>query len=651
MFNKLFFILLFISFSSFSQFQEEWSTKLNEDLKWQKVTKNGTLLVSTENHLTVYDQETGDLTWSNPNLANFERDDIREMNKSPLLIADKGNDVIIFNPLDGKIVFNSKDSGISELSFQKFLYKSNNTFISGKDKDNNHTVMLVNNETGEIIWRLKDKLQYIKSIDELTKNELLILTMFSVTKLDLNTGNIIWENIFNEGFKKLNSELGGFLLDLAEKYSEGETDYNIKFYKNYEDNSLIITIDVFEKEDDKVKSSSTVVGYNIKDGSKLWKEDIEYTSAIGDIVFYKNGAIVMPKSDGGIFNTKINYFDYNLSKKKLERTRGKWGKKGKGLKIKQGIYKSIRVNDNILIASTKSSLKDDNIKSYLTLIDPRKGKLIFEKVKVKGKLQEIIPTKAGLTYITSEEINIINPSSGDEILDRSISTRPGLIARQDNIFYVFDESKKRVKELDINKGTVKRISDDKLRFKGGEDPVKLELRNKGYLLTSSQNIAFINENGEIAFNKYYKSSSNTFLKKVLLVASAVNATRYAIGTSALSNDLNKAKSKIKDSSFRDTIAKISKQASKASTKASGYAENFIDSAFERYKASFNSKDFIIMLTKKKGDNYLIKVSKETGNIIAKINLGNEKKPQYSVDQISNKMFLYQKPRKIVAYKL
>jgi len=72
----------------------------------------------------------------------------------------------------------------------------------------------------------------------------------------------------------------------------------------------------------------------------------------------------------------------------------------------------------------------------------------------------------------------------------------------------------------------------------------------------------------------------------------------------------------------------------------------------RYKASQSTPTFVIMMTKqeKKG-NQLVQVGKTNGELMAAIDIKNDKEPEYDVDQVINQVYYRPSPLELVCYKL
>ena len=67
-------------------------------------------------------------------------------------------------------------------------------------------------------------------------------------------------------------------------------------------------------------------------------------------------------------------------------------------------------------------------------------------------------------------------------------------------------------------------------------------------------------------------------------------------------------------------------------------------------SSKGGRDFVIIISKEKKGNSLLKVSKKTGEVLKELSLGKDKQPSYAVDEITGNIFLKTKTAIIVGYK-
>ena len=136
----------------------------------------------------------------------------------------------------------------------------------------------------------------------------------------------------------------------------------------------------------------------------------------------------------------------------------------------------------------------------LNFLDPEQGIITFDKpIKSDGEVMATVESTKGILYVTTAEVNILNPTTGELVFDKSMQTSPSLTQQQDNKLYVFDIREGVIKLIDINAATVKNISNEWLKFEGKEGPNTLELREQGIFISSEQNVTMFDYNGSKLF--------------------------------------------------------------------------------------------------------------------------------------------------------
>ncbi len=640
-----FVLMLVISWSiSHAQVDELWKTNLSGKVLWQQVTSFGNYFICTNTEFAAFNPETGEKLWSNSQFANIANEQIEEMSGSPLLSITQGDVITLLDPFTGNIKFNSSQAGVADLKTKQVLYKANGILVAGKNMNRNPIMLMVDMATGKKVWQIEERFGRIVTLNELSDKELLIVTLFKNYKVNSQTGDIIWKNSISKEAEQLESmgAFGSLLQGVAEQVVADE-DFVVNFYKHPSKDIFIIGAE--NKNESQSSSGKTMISYennyiafNIADGSRLWTEPIQMRGKLGDLAFYKDGIIVLP-NDGG--RTKINFFD-------LETTTGKWGKKGRGISIKGGIYKHLKTENGILLMSQSGE------KNYLNFLDPAQGLITFEKpVRINGEVIRTIKSPKGILFITTKEINILNPTTGELVFDKSIQTNPTLLEQKENTIYAFDTKENIVKLIDIETATVKNVSSVALKFEGKEIPNKLELREKGIFVSSEQNVAMFDYSGSQLFQKYYEAPREPGLKRALLYAQAARAAYISANAYYASEVLQSAAPEIKkedafDGAIVEGFGQIYGELGDA---ASDFAKQSFQQANARFKATAEGRDFIIIFGKIEKDNTLLKVNKDTGELEGTINLGKEKEPVYAVDDVTGQVFYKTNETQITSYKL
>lgn len=211
------FYFLTITWMASAQLSFTWTQNLEGTFEWQMINAKGDYLVKTTEGLFCYHPETGKLIWSNSSFNKLTQDDVSELpNSSFLMLFENGNKSIV-NPFNGEVKFETKSSGLTEVKFQTFLPLSNLIIVAGEKSGEPH-FMAVDATTGDTKWSLNEKFGKIVSIDELSRSEIMITTLFNVYRIKSNTGDLVWKNSL-EGYDAAidDNPILGLLKDAAEK--------------------------------------------------------------------------------------------------------------------------------------------------------------------------------------------------------------------------------------------------------------------------------------------------------------------------------------------------------------------------------------------------------------------------------------------------
>lgn len=635
--------LLLLTQNSFAQLTPLWEVDLPAGLRWQKVTSSGTYLVATEGALLSFAQADGKKQWENPALAKFNEDQIQQLPGSFLLKAQNDNELLIFSPIDGKIKFSNAKSGIVELSTTEYLPQTNGIFIAGKKASNEPAMLLVDINTGNVRWELTEKAGRIISVNEVSANEIMLTTLFYVYKLNSGNGEVIWKNSTSPEVDAMGggSALGSLFQDFAEEMTK-DFDFVINFYKHPTKPIVIIASEQKEETtsstgDVSISYNNSYIAFNMSDGSRVWSKPKQMKGKLGDLAFYQNGVIMLP-NDGG--RSKYNFYELSAS------AEGAWGKKGNGNPIKGGVYSHLMLGKYILLISKVG----DN--TFLDLLDPATGELVYDKpLKISGELVQTFETSAGITYITTEEVNIIDPATGSQKLSKSINTTPALTVLEGDLLYVFDNKKGVIQSLNITSGELKDITSDKLKFEGKESPSAIELRTTGLLLTSQQNLALYDLQGKLVYQQYHPAPRESGLKRALLYAQAVRAAYISANAYAAAGAIGAAaqQNPSVDPVTGALVEGIETVYNDLGDAASDFAKESFLRAQARFKATTAGRDYNMLLTENAGKVAIVRVNKDTGEIEATIDLGKEKEPKYAIDDVTGRVFLNPQANKIVCY--
>jgi outer membrane protein assembly factor BamB len=632
------------TFSGFAQIEVKWTKELPADILWQEVTTLGNLIVSSNNQLVGIDTETGEIRWSKPEHAGLDREAFNELPNSPFFTVDASNRIHLIDQLSGDEVFNSYKAGINTIEDYFLLYNSDAILVAGEDIGGDPLMVSVKMSEGSVSWTMIEKFGRIIAANELDNNELLIITLFNNYKLNAGTGKVIWKEVNSAESAQTDKlgEFGAFLKSAAETLTK-DMEIDLRFYRPA--GSDIFYLGSQQESQSSMTSSGgePVVNYtnvynafSIHDGSMVWNEALEVQGQLGQVAFLDNGILVLP-NDGN--RTKINLYDYKTHA-------GIWGKKGRGIAIKGGIYDYLEAEDGILLVSQTAN------KNYLNYLDPSSGTITFEKpVKVEGKVIGIVPLSSGILYVTTESMNILDQASGTLKWSKSITTTPQLTAEYDGKIYAYDSKSSTLKVVDMISETVDELSTTELRFEGREVPRKLEVMDDGIFIHSDQNVAKFNFDGSLLFQAYYPAPREPGWKRALLYAEAVRAAYIGASSYYMSGAMAAVEDEVRqeDAIAGEMVRQIGDAYGELGAQASHYASSAFKQANTRLKATSSTREFMLIMSKQDKDIQLLKVSKSNGQVEGKIDLGKDREPIYAVDDVTGQVYYCTGNRALTSY--
>lgn len=630
--------------SAKAQTAEAWTTTAGY-VNWQRVTPLGDFIISTPSALTSLNVDTGEVLWSLSQFGGISESNVTQAGNSPFLSINKDDIFYLIDPFSGEEKFNSTDAGINEITSRDFLYKNNGILILGKSGDQ-ESLLMADIETGKTIWTIEEEFGRIIALEELPNKELLIVTLFNNYRINSSTGEVIWKkSITAEADQIANmGKFGSLLKEVATEQAKN-MDINIRFWKHPTRDIFIIGSEN-EKQSGMTSSSSSVpsisyenvyYAYDMKDGSRIWEKPIKMNGRLGELVFEETTITILPDNGNA---TKINRFD-------LSSTDGLWGKKGRGIKIKGGIYSYIDTGNGYLLISRNDK------KNYLSFLDSNAGVLTFDKpIKINGEVIRTSFLDNKILVTTTREVNILDISTGILQFPDGISTSPNLITEKDGKLYLYDNREGNIKTINLTDGAITNLSSVGISFEGKENPEYIELRNNGVLLTASQNLALVGFDGKIISQKYFKAPQEPGLIKALRYAQAVRAAYIGAAAYSVSAQFESAAPKVaqEDPVSGAAFQGLGDAYNQMGDAATDFARESLKRANARFKATSNGRDFIIVLAGVDQGNALLKVNKETGEVMGQISLGKETEPIYAVDDVTSQVYLKTNSNTVTSYK-
>lgn len=636
----------FFPLLSYGQVEVKWNSQLTSNILWQEVSSLGNLIISTGEGLMGINTETGDISWRKNEHANLPIHNYRELPNSPFFTVETNNNIYLIDQFTGDEVFNSGKAGIAEINDYFLLYNSNAILVSGSNSAGEPVMLSVKMSDGSLSWSMDEKFGRIIAANELGNDELLLVTLFNNYKLNASTGSIIWKETNSKEAEQYD-KLGAFgdLIKAAAENIASDMDIQLNYYRK--PGGEVFYLGSQQEHQSSVTSSSgkpsvsytnNYNAYKISDGSLLWENDLEVKGRLGHVAFLDNGLLVLP-DDGN--RTKINLFDYQTKV-------GLWGKKGRGISIKGGIYDYLDFGDGILLVSRTSS------NNFLNYLDPKAEVLTFEKpVKVDGSVVGIVPLSNSVLYITTASMNILDQNTGVLKWKRSIQTTPDLTAENEGKIYAYDFKSGIIKVVDMETEEVNDLSGVELAFQGKEVPRKLEVMADGVFLHSDQNVAKIGFDGTLKFIEYYPAPRDSGWKRALLYAEAIRASYIGAASYYVAGSMAYTEEGVRneDPMAGEIVSQVGNAYGELGNEASSYAVAAFTQANARMKATKSGRDFMFIMSKKDKDIVLLKVSKATGKAEGEILLGKDREPIYAVDDITGQVYYLTGERELTSYQV
>jgi outer membrane protein assembly factor BamB len=291
-------------------------------------------------------------------------------------------------------------------------------------------------------------------------------------------------------------------------------------------------------------------------------------------------------------------------------------------------------------------LNDDGTVLYvpyqetLHAVNTSDGSLIWGEKgpKLKGKVEQIVLAPDGIVVKglgTKPYINALDYKTGTSLWKKPFrDLRDASNFKIDNnkiVMYADDG----ILAINISDGEFTEIA-KKVKFSGQETPQKFEVKEDGYLLSASNNIAKYDKQGNQLWLSYFKAPGRSLLGKV---ASAALVITY--------NNVNQA---LAESQARS-------EAAARHQAVTVYYNQLSPNEFWRLTTSKDSLNYIYISTNVEGgsssskeDAGVVKVNKETGNVESRVSLG-EKEPKFEIDVLENRIFFQSGASEITCYKL
>ena len=638
-----------------------WTLKVKGDIRWQQVTPMGALLVSTDAALAAVDMESGQVTWEKPELGGLPADSVHMVEGSLLMEATRPGLLLIFDPVSGTVVFDSRRLNLTQIVTRRVLPQSGTLLIHGRRADGPSIVALYDLVTGEQRWAnetlfdqtepkkrgfggLMQGLQRTASegsalqVLQAGPDMIVVHTLMGLRALDARTGAVRWSAALPTA-------------------RWAQPPQHVRLYP-----SLNKTDRVYASFDDHL------MAYSVADGQALWAKPASVEGHIRDIVQHPAGIIMLPEAPpegeptrsrrviNGVVQTGLNVARYEDGTTVA----------AKPLRMHGNVIDAMVAGDAVVLAVDAES------RTFVNVLDVATATLRLKKdVKIKGQLAYVDLTPAGLLYVsrpdatTNAEVNIIDLATGEPKFKDAIESGKPLSAGDYNAaryylhhalegrtLYVFANRDHRLYAIDREAGTFHALGGE-IKLQGGEDPTEMEVRPTGIVLISPQNLVVVARDGQVKQQVYYPAPQLPGLVRALHAVNAVRAGLYGAAASAYGDAFTQASQKTTDPNARYITGQLGTAYSQSGAQLTGYSRQSAALATKRFKASLTVPGSVFMLTRAPdGDgNVLLEIDKDSGQPRARVDLGKEREPVYAVDDVAGMLFLRTAPGTLVGYRL
>src|SRR6266480_4803660 len=628
-----------------------WTLHFNGDLRWQQITPAGALLVSSDAALSGVDVERGQISWQKPELGGLPVDSVRMVEGSLLMEAAKPGLSLIFDPVTGTVLFDSRRLNLTRVVTRRVLPQTGTLLVHGQRASGPPVVALYDLATGNQRWVSESLFQQtepkrgglgglmqglVRMASAATTLEVLqagpevivVHTLMGLRALDARTGAIRWTAT----------------LPMARS---GAVAHQVKLYPSLAKNDRIY-----------VSWDERLMAFRLTDGQPLWAKPATVDGWIRDIVQHPAGIIMLPEGPppnqatgnvriiNGVVQTGLNvarYEDGTTIAPKPVRMRG-------------------RVIDAMITGDAVVLAVDADSKTFVNVLDVAKASVRLEKdVKIKGQLDYAELSPAGLLYVsrsdaaTNGEVNVIDLARGEpKYKDAVEGTKSAALlhAVDGNTLYVYTSRDHKLYAINRQDGTYRALSGE-IKFQGSEDPTTIEVRTAGIVLASSQNLVVVGRDGQVKQQVYNPAPQLPGLLRALYRINSVRAGLYGAAASAYGDAFAQMSRQATDTTAKRITSQLAAAYSQGGAQLSGYSQQAGALASKRFKASLATPSAVFVLTRSPdgNGNVLLQIDKDSGQPRSRVDLGKQREPVYAVDDISGMLFLQTTSGTLAGYRL
>ncbi len=627
-----------------------WTLHFNGDIRWQQITPAGALLVSSDGALAGVDVERGLITWQKPELGGLPVDSVRMVEGSLLMEAAKPGLSLIFDPVTGTVLFDSRRLSLTRVVTRRVLPQTGTLIVHGQRASGPPVVALYDLATGNQRWVSESLFQQtgakrgglgglmqglVRMASGATTLEVLqagpevivVNTLMGLRALDAKTGTVRWSATLPTA-------------------RAGNPAKHVRLFPSIDKPDRIY-----------VGFDDRLMAYRLADGQALWAKPAIIEGWVHDIVQHPGGIIILPEApppDEATGNVRIinGVVQTGLS---IARYGDGTTIAAKPLRMRGTVQQAIITGGSAVLAVDAES------RTFVNVLDIATATVRLKKdVKIKGQLAYAELTPAGLLYVsrsdqaTNGEVNIIDLTSGEPKYKDAIEGKSGVLlhAIDGNTLYAYANKDHHLYAVNRQDGTYRALGGE-IKLQGDEDPTTLEVRTSGLVLISPQNLVIVGRDGQIKQQVYNPAPQLPGLLRALYRINSVRAGLYGAAASAYGDAFAQASRNATDTTAKRITGQLAAAYSQGGAQLQGYSSQAASLASKRFKASLATPGSVFVLTKSPdgNGNVLLQIDKDTAQPRSRVDLGKQREPVYAVDDISGMLFLQTTPGTVAGYRL
>jgi len=608
-------ITLFLSVMSLLAQTPDNQYSFDGNVKWMMLTESGIMVASTGEALVGIKPNQSDLHFKFERVKRVKEEHLEPVPNTPyLIIKPRGmfNHTVVIDVVKGKIIFDSKaENWQNGVTSRHFLYPDMKFVVAGAQKQEGTNkyiagVGLYDLLTGKLINIYERKpANPMIGIPDIMGTNIIIPGLKNVKAYNISSGSEVWT---------------------------ADVKNAIQISSNDETNEVY----AFRGK----KSNMEVFKINASNGSLAWAEGNKLKGQLARYEFTPKGLAIVTNivSSGkkglmgkianaakGSGTSKVYLLDTNTG-------HDLWEKSPKTKGIISHFYIE---DDGILFGVSSGGINKVSFDGVPQWKKP---------LKTGANIQLMARVPKGVIYISGSDTDIIDMNSGESVFGKPIKYK-----RSESVVSAFDQVRDRfllsckdgLYSIDGNSGDYELINDDPT-FEGKEVTQNIDIRDNAILLTSDQNLTWLGFGGQENNHVYHRAPGKSAMGLILVGAITLASATAAVSHSAQAGYMKGAGVP----SYNSTVQYHEGQAESWGNVAdAGFKE-----MAKRFKATKATENSAFILTKIDGGVGLVKVDKDSGEIVKEI-LVKDKDPMYEVDDLAGFLYFKSKGNTINVYNL